>query len=133
MAVKLKAIASLRPRLVMGRMITLEDLEPVIAAKTTFNEGIVYSILREFREQVIRYALDGRSVKLEGLGVFTPTIGLNGKISLSHRVDNKLESQLNIKGGYKGEIRNRDMIGKTVEDIIVRWDEENPGDPVIIT
>lgn len=132
MADKIKAVSAYRPRLPMFRMIKLEDLEPVIAEKTTFNQGIVYSILKEFHLEIIRKTMDGRAVKLEGLGVFKPAIDLEGNITIKYRMDNKLKLQVNIET-YKGEIKNRDMIGKSIDELIARWNEENPGDPITVT
>lgn len=132
MADKIKAVSAFRPRLPLFRMITLEDMEPVIAEKTTFNQGIVYSILKEFQLELIRKTMDGRSVKLEGLGVFTPAIDLEGNISIRYRMDKKLKLQVGLDN-YKGEIKNRDMIGKSIDALIVRWNEENPADPITVT
>jgi hypothetical protein len=41
-----------------------------------------------------------------------------------------VESALNAKGAYTGEIENRDNIGKTSEQLVELWNKENPQDLV---
>jgi len=39
-------------------------------------------------------------------------------------------NRLNAPGDFRGEIGNRDMIGKTADELVARWNEEHPDDPV---
>lgn len=130
MADKLKAIGAYRPRIKLGRMIQMDQLEPYIVARTSLNEGELHNVLRELCDAVIYFGLDGRSVKLEYLGVYTPKIALNGKLSIAHRLNNSLKRRLNDEGKFKGDVINNDMVGKSVDDLIARWNEEHPDDPV---
>ena len=76
------------------------------------------------------FNLGGRAVKLEGLGTYTPKVGLDGVFDVAHRLDKALKNRLNAPGDFRGEIGNRDMIGKTADELVARWDEEHPGAPV---
>jgi hypothetical protein len=76
------------------------------------------------------FNLAGRAVKLEGLGTYTPKVGLDGRFDVAHRTDSALKKRLNAPGAFSGDIVNRDMIGETSDDLVARWDEEHPGDPV---
>jgi len=55
---------------------------------------------------------------------------LDGVFNVAHWLDTALKNRLNTPGEFRGEIENRDMIGKTVDDLVVRWNEEHPDDPV---
>ena len=65
-----------------------------------------------------------------GLGTYAPKVGLNGVFDVAHRLDKALKNRLNASGDFKVEIGNRDMIGKTADELVARWDEEHPDDPV---
>ncbi|MBL7065833.1 MAG: hypothetical protein ISS49_16780 [Anaerolineae bacterium] len=48
-----------------------------------------------------------------------------------HRLDTALKNRLNAPGAFRGEIENRDMIGKTADDLVARWNAEHPDVPVV--
>lgn len=131
MAHKMRAINAVRPRLKLGRTVSMKKLEKRICSRTTFNEGLVNNVLMELKNAVIDFFQEGRSVKLEGLGIYMPQIGIDGEFYISHRLDSELRKRLNDQGWFEGELLNKDMIGKTVDELIQRWDEENPTDPVV--
>jgi hypothetical protein len=64
------------------------------------------------------------------LGTYTPKVGLGGVFDVAHRLDKTLKNRLNTPGAFKGEIENRDMIGKTADELVARWNEEHPDGPV---
>jgi hypothetical protein len=37
-----------------------------------------------------------------------------------------------VAGKFKGKVFNRDMIGKSVEEMIQRWNQEHPDDKIKI-
>jgi hypothetical protein len=131
MAEKLTAINLLRPKLKMGRMITMEKVDPYVAARTSLNRGGISHVLKELHDAIIFFARDGRSVKIDGLGRFVPKIALNGTISLGIRLDPELRRRINDSGKYEGEIVNRDNIGKSPDELVALWNEEHPEDPVV--
>jgi len=55
---------------------------------------------------------------------------LDGVFNVAHWLDTALKNRLNTPGEFRGEIETRDMIGKTADDLVVRWNEEHPDDPV---
>jgi hypothetical protein len=131
MAEKLKAINLLRPKLKLGRMFSMDQVAPYVADRTGLNRGVILNVLNEFCDTLIFFALDGRTVKLDGLGRFSPKIGLDGTISISARLDNRMQKRLNDEGLFKGEIQNRDNIGKTPDELVALWNEIHPEDPVV--
>ena len=72
----------------------------------------------------------GESVKLEGLGIYQPNIDLEGNVSVKYLLDGDIESALNAKGAYTGEIENRENIGKTSEELVEMWNKDHPDDLV---
>lgn len=64
------------PKLVNGEVIDLNDVAEKIESNTSFKRGDVIGVLTEFVEQM-RYAIaDGKSVRMDGLGLFSPVLGL---------------------------------------------------------
>jgi hypothetical protein len=130
MAERIKAIGKFRPRIKLGKRAQLEEVVRVVAARSTLNEGEILLALREMRDVIGYICSTGRPVQLDGLGTYTPKVKLDGSFNVSHRLDTKLRNQLNIPKVFTGDILNRDMIGKTPEELVERWNEENPSDPV---
>ncbi len=87
----------------------------------------------ESLQDVVSYLLSmGRSVSLDGLFAYTPSIQLDGSLKVAHRMDKKLATILNAPHAFKGEVKNRDNIGKVPDELVAIWNEENPGDLVVL-
>lgn len=129
MASKIKAINAYMPRIELGRRAETEDLVDMIARGTGLNEGDIRQMLFELRDTVLFFNLRGQAVKLEGLGTYTPVIQLDGNFKVGHRADMKLKEGLNAPGEFRGEINNREIIGKTSDELVTMWNEEHPDDP----
>ena len=131
MASRIKAINAYAPRVKLGKRAETDDLVEFIARSTGLNESGVRQVLLELRDTILFFALRGQPVKLEGLGIYTPKISLDGTFGIGHRADMALKHGLNQPGAFKGEIENRENIGKSSEDLIAMWNEEHPDDPVV--
>jgi hypothetical protein len=130
MASKIQAINMYRPKVKLGRTATTEEMVAFIARSTGLNESGVRQVLLELRDTAIFFNKQGRGVKFEGLGTYTPSIDLEGKLKISHRADTSLTNALNAQGAFQGEIENRQNIGKTGDELVTMWNEQNPGDIV---
>ena len=108
----------------------MEELIDLIASRTGLNEGEVSQVLLELRDTVVFFNRQGRAVKLEGLGAYTPKIDLDGAIGVGHRADIEIKNSLNTPGEFRGEIESRANIGKTSDELVTMWNEEHPDDPV---
>jgi len=93
-------------------------------------EGSIDQSMKELRDQLIEYCRAGRAVKVEGLGTWTPTIALDGTLDIQYRPDAAFSYGLNIPGIFSGRIVNREFIGKTSDELVTKWNDDNPGDPV---
>jgi hypothetical protein len=58
------------------------------------------------------------------------TIQLDGMLRTNLRKDVSFVKALNAMGAFSGEIINRKNIGKSVDELVVMWNEAHPDDPV---
>ncbi len=130
MAKAVQAVRAYTPRVVQGQMVEMSILAKVIAARTSFNTGAILNMLYEFKEVLTEYALSGFPVRLERLGIFSPTVNKDGEFDLNYRTDVYLKSELNKRRAFRGDMKNRDMIGKSLDDMIERWNQEHPDDMI---
>lgn len=131
MANKITAINAYRPKIKLEKTRDVKDVARLIAGRTSMNEGAVLQSLTELRSVLEFYMGSGTPVKLPGLGTFTPSMSLEGALNVTLRIDTALLSELNKKReGFKGEIKNRENIGKTSDELVRIWNENNPGDLV---
>lgn len=133
MASKIQAINSYRPRIDQGNTVQKAEYTRILARATTLNEGTVDSVIKETRDLIIQFGREGRAIKIEGIGVFTPTIGLDGSFDISVRPDNALIEGLNVPKTFSGSILNSENIGKTPDELVAKWNTEHSDDPVPTT
>ncbi len=130
MAKRITAIRSKMPRIKLAKLVEQQEIVSFIAGRTGYNEGAILNMLAELRDMVAFYAKSGRPVKLQGLGIFAPTMDKNGTIKITHRYAGWLKNELNAPGAFLGDIENRDMLNQPAEVLIERWNSEYPDDPV---
>jgi hypothetical protein len=131
MANRIKAIKALCPRLDLDTTASEERFMELITHRTTLSPGVVRNVQESEVETVIGLLLEGRSIRA-GIATYSPSIDLNGKLTVNVRVDTRILHALNAKGAYRGRIVNAENIGKKVEDLIAFWNEAHPDDPVEI-
>lgn len=130
MANRITAVNNYRPKIAKGKTAGMTQLINYIADRTGVTEGEVSIVLKELRDAVIFYNRQGQGVKIEGLGTYSPKIGLDGKFGVSHRADTALTNGLNAPGSFSGEIENRANIGKIPDELVEMWNLAHPDDPV---
>ncbi|MCB8920923.1 MAG: hypothetical protein H6662_04995 [Ardenticatenaceae bacterium] len=130
MTSRIRAINAYRPKVKLGNMARNDDLVQFIARSTALNESGVAQVLLELRDAVIFFNQRGEAVKLEGLGIYTPAIDLDGNIKVNHRADTALTNALNTRGAFSGNIENSENIGKTGDELVAMWNADHPEDPV---
>jgi hypothetical protein len=130
MASKIKVIGALRPRIELGHTVQKPELMRAVSRATGLVEGTADQAIKEFRDQIIEFCRAGRSVKVEGLGIWTPNIGMDGSLDIQYRADPALINGLNVPGTFTGGIINRENIGKTSEELYLDWNGNFPDDQV---
>lgn len=127
---EVKAIFAYTPRVKMGKVVEIDELVSFIAGRSSLNEGSIVNVLCEFRDALLHFAMTGRPVRLKELGILAPKINKNGELGLNFKIDSYLKSQMNVPRKFKGEVVNRDMLGKSVEEMKDRWNREHLEDPL---
>lgn len=132
MADVVKAIQAYSPRIIKGKKVGTDELVSFIGGRTGYNKSTIIGILLEFQNIIVVSLKAGRAVNLEGLGIFSPGINKEGVIRVNFRVDKKITREINWEADYpfRGKIKNKDMVGKSTQDYINRWNTEHPDDPV---
>ncbi len=129
MAKRMTAVQAYTPRIKQSKTSSLDDLVEFVAGRAPLNQGTVELVLSELREAIIHFATFSIPVKIDKLGTFKGGIDRNGKRRILFKADPILTKRLNKVESIPG-LRNEDMIGKSVDDLIARWNEDHPDDPV---
>lgn len=66
----------LYPRIRLTGQDTLDDVAKYISLTSTFSPGDIKGAVQALVEAIAHSMSEGRSVKIDGLGIFTPTLGL---------------------------------------------------------
>ena len=130
---RIQATNAYRARTEQGCTVQKPELVRALSRATGLVEGSIAQSIKELRDQIIEFNRTGRAVKVDGLGTFSPSIDLNGNLSISYPPDSALNNGLNFPGVFTGTILNRENIGKTSEELIALWNENFPGDQVVFS
>lgn len=129
MAKLVQAVTRYGPRLTPNRTATPDEAVAWLAAHLGVKRGMVLAVLLDLPAAVSHFNRAGTAVKLSGLGIFSPSIRLDGEIHVCFRADRALKRELNT-AHYRGEMRNRKSIGLDAAALKARWDAEFPDDPL---
>ena len=131
MAHRIQVISICRPRIDQGNTVQKPELIRSISRATGIVEALLDYVIKELRDKIIEFIRSGRAVKVEGLGTWTPNIGLDGTLSIQYRPDSALVKALQIPSTFTGRILNCENIGKTGNELVADWNENHTDDPVI--
>ena len=131
MAHRIQIISICRPRVDLGNTVQKPELVRSISRATSIVEGVLDLVIKELRDKIIEFIRSGRAVKIEGLGTWTPNIGLDGSLTIQYRPDTALINALKVPGTFTGRVSNRENIGKTGDELVAQWNEAHAEDPVI--
>jgi hypothetical protein len=131
MANKIEAINAYRPRIKRGKIVELNESAYLLEKRTSLYMSSIYATLIELKFLASFILKGGRSLRLPGIGLLSPEISLDGKIIVTLKLDKEIINELNQEvDGFWGEIINKKMIGKTVDELVNIWNEQHPDDPV---
>ena len=130
MTERIRAIKENCPSVVVSRRVELEEIAQQISEKCAIAASDVRHVLEELRNAVLYFVGTGASVKLDGLGTYSPGIDLEGQLRVNHRPDRYLTVRINLPGAFHGTIRNRGNIGRTQDELVDIWNETHPEAPV---
>jgi nucleoid DNA-binding protein len=130
MAKRIEAIATYRPRINFNEMIDTPELTRYMARGTALNTGEILNVLEELHESVCFFVVQGTPVKIKGLGVFFPSMRLDGSLGVNLRMDPSIRREVNQSGPFKGTLTNAANVGLSAQELVNRWNSEHPNDPV---
>lgn len=130
MASRIQALNHYRPQIEYGETAGWREVAEFLETRTTLSKTDIIATLTGLQDAVVFFNLQGRGVKLEGLGTYLPNINYQGKLDAAHRLDRRLKRRLNTHS-FSGKIRNKRNIGKTSQQIIAMWNAEHPENPVL--
>lgn len=130
MSTNIKVIGTYRPRINLGKTAQKTELLRAATRATGLVEGTFDLSIREIRDQIIEFCREGRAVKIDGLGTWTPNLRMDGSFSIQYRPDNALIKGLNLPDVFSGTIVNAENIGKSMDELVALWNAEHPDDPV---
>ena len=129
MARFIQAVVAFGPRLALGKLVEVSELAEQVAQRSGLHAGHTMLALSELESTLSYFLRSGRPVRLNGIGILTPTVGIDGKKHVRYRAGTRLRRMLD-RGIYRGAVRNADAINLTPEDYKRLWDEAHPEDPL---
>ncbi len=129
MASRITAIRQMRPD--FKRLPTMQTRRMIqnIVRRSGLDTGEILYVVYEMRDEITLAAHEGRAVKIDGFGTFTPVLRADGRINLVFRADPEFLHEVNI-GHHSARIINKDSIGKSADELVALWNESHPDDPV---
>jgi hypothetical protein len=131
MAHRIQVISILRPRVDQGSTVQKHELIRAISRATSIVEGVADLVIKEVRHYIVQFLLSGRAIKIEGLGTWTPIIGLDGTLDIQYRADPALIRELRTPGQFCGRISNPENIGLCGDELVAKWNKCHPEEPVV--
>jgi hypothetical protein len=130
MATRIEAFTEYGPTLDILKTVQRDELEEYIRDRTGLNRSEIHSVIDELNDSIIYFTRQGMAVKVEGLGIFRPSIRLEGDIHVNVRLDTKINKGLNAPEAYTGPVLRGDRIGTTMEALIDLWNIDHTDDPI---
>ena len=129
MARFIQAIVAFGPKVELGKIVETEELADLLAQRSGLHAGQTLLALSELEATLTHFLRSGRSVRLNGIGIFTPTVGMDGQKRIRYRSGTLLRRILD-QGAFRGTVRNAEASKLTPEDYKRLWDEAHPEDPL---
>jgi len=130
MATLIRAISEYAPRVLTPRTVGLDTLSSRLARGSLVTRSIARMVLEDLSGEVSKALWEGDAVNLPGLGRYSSSAALSGRMRPTFRVDRTLRRSMPTLAEFGGTILNRSNAGLTVAEVVARWDAEHPDDPV---
>ena len=129
MASKITAIRKYKPDIKRERTRQMHEVTEDISQRTGLSDGQVLHVIYELRDAILKAHRHGQAVRIEGLGIFTPIMRMDGSLDIAFRPAVELLKKLNKLKLY-ADILNKANIGKSSKELIAQWNRDFPDDPV---
>jgi predicted histone-like DNA-binding protein len=105
------------PRLKLEKPMETRELLKEISERSGFTAGDVIGVIYALSDSLLSCCRNATPLRLEGMGLFSPTIKLDGKVSIRFKPDKHLLQELNRDNNLKNHITNRKNLGKTIDEL----------------
>lgn len=129
MATKFHATQAYSPRLKLSEPVEINEVAQFISGRSNQLRGTIKDVLSELAECFVHFFHSQQPVKLLEVGIFRPVMARDGSIRINFKPDKDLLRKLNMED-TKGAIKCKEMIGKSDEEFIARWNKEHPDDKI---
>jgi len=131
MAKRITALNAYRTRIRRGAVVEAEELARFVAERENLSPSDVTHALLAIGDSALYLLRTGRSVRLVGLGMLTPSLDMEGNFSVRFVLDRKrLRLIAPPERLYLGGLTNAEHRGKMPGELTALWDAEHPDDPV---
>lgn len=130
MAKRITAIRRYKPEIKRERTLQMADIIRDMTRSTGLSHGEILHVVYQLQEAILEANREGRALKMEALGTFTPVLRMDGSLDILFRPHVDLLRELNDPTRFRAKILNKKNIGKSSEELVEQWDRDHPDDPV---
>ncbi|HDQ45424.1 MAG TPA: hypothetical protein ENN17_08015 [bacterium] len=105
------------PRLKLNDPMEPRELMNEISARSGLVPADVVGVIYELGANLLNCCRYARPLRLEGIGLFAPTVRLDGTIHIRFKPDKGLLKELNLSNNLKKHITHRQNLGKSLEEL----------------
>lgn len=132
MATLIAAVQAVRPRLVTKRTIGLDDLATRLSRGSLVTRSIARMVLEDLSDEIQLALVQGDAVALPDIARFRLSLGLDGSVRPKAYVSSELRRSMTTLDDVNAEVILRENVGMSIAEVVRRWDEEHPDDPVVL-
>ena len=85
MAKKITAIRHYKPEIKRERTLQMPDIIRDMTRSTGLSQGVILHVVYQLQDVILTAHRQGQALKIEGLGIFTPVIRMDGSLDILFR------------------------------------------------
>lgn len=105
------------PRIKHQRPLEPLQVAHYIKERSSYTVGDVIGMMYQLGDAALFFMRQGTPVRLEGLGILSPSLKLDGTVTITFRAEKPLLAELNRENSLKRITTHRKNIGKTLEEL----------------
>ncbi|MBK8796621.1 MAG: hypothetical protein IPM07_09760 [Anaerolineales bacterium] len=131
MAKRVTAINTYRTRIQRGPIVEPTELAHFVAERENLSPSDVTHALLAIGDAALYLLRTGRSVRLAGVGMLTPSVDMAGTFSARLVFDRKLLRHARPAGkAFLGEFSHAEHRHRSPDELVALWNAEHPDDAV---
>ena len=109
---QLKKLLAARPKIIFNKPYTTAMIAKKIAEDLEMSPVQVKKVLEKLGKEFFEAVSEGAPFEFAGVGKFSPKINLKGEFSVGFRATKATLEKINEKNFFRGNIENKENIGK---------------------